>query len=159
MGVTRIIFTRFASTNSLKMRPWHEHRRRVIDDGRLERDLPETDESIVVWQLVTANNRELARSADVFTDFITAHHSVVDQVRAGGQSSAVPVSDERRGGYGWYLTVDERPSVICSRWYVADRERRQAMELAVASISTAKIALGARQYAEWRSPGVRSVVR
>jgi hypothetical protein len=159
MGVPRIIFTRFASIHSLKLRPWHEHRRRVIDDHRLEPDQPETDGSIVVWQLVTANNRELARGASVFADFITARRSVTDQIRAATESRAVPVSDEQRGGYGWYLTVGERPAVICSRWYVADRERRQAMELAVATISMAKIALGARQYAEWQSTSVRSVVR
>lgn len=150
MSVSRIIFTRFANTNSPKLEPWREHCRRVVGSVREPRhSITDPERVAVVWQLVSANNRELARSSDIFDDFqdaVIAATEVKDYVVSHGE--IVSVSDDRQGAYGWYLNVLGHPAVTCSRWYGAERERRDAMMLAVRSLPEANIASGARQYVD-----------
>lgn len=153
MGAPRIIFTRFANAESPKLTPWREHRRRVIGATvETGRPVVDADRLAVVWQLVSANNRELARSADIFDDFQDAVVSATEAVEyVTSNGAAVPVGDERSGVYGWYITVFNFPTVVCARWYVAERERQHAVRLTLESLPLAGIAAGARQCSELSS--------
>ncbi|WP_166878455.1 hypothetical protein [Salinibacterium sp. ZJ450] len=160
MGVPRIIFTRFANADSPKLAPWRAHRRRVVGaTAETGRTTPNPERLAVVWQLVSANNRELARSADVFDDFQDAVISATEAVDFVASDGAVILtSDERQGSYGWYLSIFGHPAVVCARWYVAERERRHAVALTLKSLPLAEIARGARQYVDSQSVSQRSLV-
>lgn len=154
MSGPRIVFTRFASTASPKLEPWREHRRRVFGArSELGRARADTTRLAVVWQLVSANNRELARSADMFDDFQDAMVSAREAVDSVETDSSIElVSCEEQGTYGWYLGILGLPTVICSRWYVAERERKQSVQLVVKALPVATLALGARQYVDRIDP-------
>jgi hypothetical protein len=148
MSGSRIIFTRFADADSAKLEPWREHRRRVIGGaGEHRRQSTDSDRLGVVWQLMSANNRELARSSDIFDDFQDARIAATEvQEFVGSHGEVVYTSDDRRGAYGWYLSVLGHKAVICSRWYSAERERRDAVLLAMKFLPEAQLASGARQF-------------
>ncbi|WP_167138697.1 hypothetical protein [Diaminobutyricimonas sp. TR449] len=156
MGGPRIIFTRFADSNSPKLTPWRDHRRRVV--GSAGQSGRQSSEPLsVVWQLISANNRELARSADVYDDFQDAVSSATEAVELiATDGSVVQVSDERHGSYGWYITLFDLPAVVCSRWYLAERERRHAVALTLKSLPIASITAGARQHVELSTHGQRN---
>jgi hypothetical protein len=138
---SRVIFTRFADTDNPELRPWLAHVTRVLGKRApvVKRMADPT-----VWQLVSANNRELARSASVFPGFRAASESAKATIEALPKAVIRPVVDESRGLHGWYLAINDQPAVICSRWYYADRERSQAVNLAVASLAVAVRSEGAR---------------
>ena len=159
MSGPRIIFTRFASAASPKLEPWREHRRRVVgSSGEPARMRADSTRLAVVWQLVSANNRELARSADVFDDFqdaVVSAREAVDCVRT--DSSVELVSCDEDGTYGWYLRILDFPTVICSRWYAAERERRQSVQLVLETLPMVTLAEGARQYIDRVDPVLRQL--
>lgn len=159
MAGPRIIFTRFSNADSPKLVPWRVHRRRVIgSQGERVRSAADGPRLAVVWQLVSANNRELARGADIFDDFQDAVVSATEAVEfTATDGSVFPVSDEVRGSYGWYLNVFDFPAVVCSRWYVAERERRQSLQLTLESLPIATIASGARQYVDRPPTSIRQL--
>ena len=157
MAVPRILFTRFTDSASPKLVPLAQHRARILGRGVQQRSRVQTEDRLaVVWQLVSGNNRELARSADIFDDFADALVSATELVELVAEhGEAQQVSDEKAGVYGWYLNLLGHPAALCPRWYRAERERRQAIELALAALPKADIARGARQYVDARSAGSR----
>ncbi|TXN31063.1 hypothetical protein [Lacisediminihabitans profunda] len=144
MSGPRIIFTRFLSGESPRLAPWREHHRRVLSQTAVASQSTERG-SVVVWRLVSSNNRELARSAEIFGQF----HDAVASARSAASSAEITtvclVSDERGGSYGWYLADADRPVAICARWYDAERERRHAVELAIKGLALATVGEGARE--------------
>ena len=137
----RVIFTRFAGVENPELGPWLAHVSRVL--GKRAPAVVKTAEPSV-WQLVSANNRELARSAGVFAGFRAASESAAATVANLASAIVRPVVDDTRGLQGWYLSIDGEPAVVCSRWYLADRERSQAVNLALSSLRVAVFGDGAR---------------
>jgi hypothetical protein len=103
-----------------------------------------TSGGIVVWQLVSANNRQLARGVEVYETFEQARASVGTVVSAGAELTIDLVSEAGRGVYGWYASLGGKPVATCARWYVTDRDRRNSIDLAMRSISLATVHTGAR---------------
>ena len=152
----RVVFTRFLSSESPKLRPWMAHRGRVIDVATV-RAVPtvvmtpadeggpaEPTDTVVVWQLVSANNRQLARSAHIHTSFEAATTSARSIVESAVPLTVGLISEQGRGVYGWFASIDEAPVMICARWYATERDRRHSIQLALASIATAALHAGAR---------------
>lgn len=140
---SRIVFVRFQSAESPKLTPWLAHVSRVV--GRTARvTIPIVGDSRVVWQLVSANNRELARSVDVYGTFAAATAGAQFAVDSSGDSVIEQVSEAGRGVYGWFATVDGVPVMTCARWYVTDRDRRHSIEIARKAVATATLHTGAR---------------
>lgn len=145
----RVVFTRFVSRSSPKLDPWRDHAARVMGHGPIDvpvdDDTADDDGSAIVWHLVSANNRMLARSAQIF------HHADDAQKRAQSVVANATcldvdfVGDESRGMHGWLARLDDSPVMTCARWYLSDRERRHSIELATASIAIALMRPGVRQ--------------
>jgi hypothetical protein len=152
----RVIFTRFSSVESLEFRPWIDHLRRVLGK-RAPSTVAVGDPT--VWQLVSANNRELARSVELFDGFTSAHAGAKASVASLPGATVRPVVEEHQGLHGWYLAVDQAPTVACARWYLADRERMQAAGLAVAALAEATFAEGSRLVLERSQNGQGERVR
>jgi hypothetical protein len=139
----RIVFVRFQNADSPKLTPWISHVSRVV--GRTARAVvPVVGDSRVVWQLVSANNRELARSVDVYGTFEAATAGAQHVVDSSSTSVIEQVSEAGRGVYGWFVTVDGVPVMTCARWYVTDRDRRHSIEIARRAVVSATLHTGAR---------------
>jgi hypothetical protein len=152
----RVIFTRFSSADGLEFRPWTDHAARVLGKHA---PTPVAVDDPTVWQLVSANNRELARSVGTFDGFRSARDAAMASIDALPRAIIRGVVDERQGLHGWYLSVDEEPSVVCARWYFADRERSQAVKLALSALPVATLSEGSRLVADRDYKGVGERVR
>jgi hypothetical protein len=140
----RVVFVRFLTGDSPKLTPWVAHVKRVVGTPPIESARTDETRDIVVWQLVSANNRELARGAGMHSSFESARESAEEVVAAGANLSLEFVSEAGRGVYGWYAMHNGTPVMTCSRWYLTDRDRRNSIEIALKSISTASLSAGAR---------------
>jgi hypothetical protein len=138
----RLLFVRFPERNSPRLKPWLAHARRVL--GEAEDDQRAASEGSIVWQLVSANNRELARGLDVYETFEEARTAVNVLVASSGSLTVEPASEAGHGLYGWYMKLEGRPVATCARWYLTERDRRSSISLAVRSLPVATVHLGAR---------------
>lgn len=145
----RVVFTRFVSRSSPKLDPWRDHATRVMGHGPI--DAPPSDDAAdgvgtaIVWHLVSANNRMLARSAHIFQNVDAAQTRAQSVVANATCLDVDLVGDESRGMHGWLARLDDSPVMTCARWYLSDRERRHSIELATASIAIALLRPGVRQ--------------
>ena len=98
----------------------------------------------MVWQLVSANNRMLARSAVIYGTFDEAVVGARNAAAAGEELSVGFVSDDRHGLFGWFVSFGGDPLMTCSRWYLSERDRRHSIELALSSLLVALLSPGAR---------------
>lgn len=137
----RVMFTRFSGVENPELRPWLAHVSRVLGN-RAPAVTAVSDPS--VWQLISANNRELARSAGVYPGFRAASDAAASTVANVASAVSRHVVDDARGLLGWYLAIDDLPVMICARWYLAERERSQAVNLALASLQVAVFSDSAR---------------
>lgn len=138
----RVVFVRFLTSESPKLNPWVSHSDRVLKSTTVS--AVGADGDAVVWQLVSANNRQLARGAAVHRSFESAHESALAVVAAGDALAVSLVSEQGRGVYGWFASLDGEPAMTCSRWYLTDRDRRYSIDIAMRSIVTATLHSGAR---------------
>ena len=139
----RIVFVRFLTPDSAKLMPWATHSSRVISAGGDPVPV-ERPTGNVVWQLVSANNRELARGADILDSFEGSRENAQAAVDAADSIEIAMVSEGGRGVYGWFGTIDGRPVVTCARWYNNDRDRRHSIKLAITALAGARLHDGAR---------------
>lgn len=176
----RVVFTRFVSAVSPKLAPWREHALRVMGHepdfvtASATRDAPadvaagrsvegahrsqsaaDSPAPAVVWHLISANNRMLARSAQIFN---SVHDAVEDAEQVISSVSRLEISnvgDESRGMHGWMAFERDSTAMICARWYLTDRDRRHAIDLALTSIGSAMIRPGARTIERVVHPSIR----
>ncbi len=138
----RIVFLRFATSTSPKLRPWREHLRRVTGAAPEIVGLDDESASVIVWNLVSGNNRELGRGAKIFQRFDDAVLSVQRLIPENLEFA--PVSGDRDGVYGWRASFGGQTEVACSRWYQTDRDRQHAILIAAAALRVASLGAGAR---------------
>jgi len=140
------VFVRFLNDESPKLTPWIAHATRVVGDRPVSAatQTASAEKGRLVWQLVSANNRQLARGVDVHESFELARTHASRVVDSGAELSIEFVSEAGRGVYGWYASLDEIPVMTCARWYLTDRDRRHSADLASRCISAAVLLAGAR---------------
>lgn len=139
----RIIFVRFLTPGSPKRAAWTSHSRLVLK--AFDDEAPaESASGLVVWQLVSGNNRKLARGIDVIDTFDGARVNAGDLVAASDRLEIEFVSEAGTGLYGWFASLDGRPVMTCARWYVNDRDRRSSVELALRCLAIAELHSGTR---------------
>jgi hypothetical protein len=140
----RIVFVRFAAIDSPKLTPWLGHLQRVVG-LHSSVSAPHTDSgNVFVWQLMSANNRQLARSADVRDTVEVALADAREVVDSCRDLSIELVGEESRGVYGWYAAIEGRPVMTCARWYLSGRDRRHSIDIAMSAVETASLRPGVR---------------
>lgn len=142
---SRIVFTRFISGDSPKLRPWVAHLNRVtVSTPTVAVPLVGLESGAVVWQLVSANNREIARSAGVHSTFDEAAESARRAVAISAELDIELVSESTRGTYGWMARVGDSAVMTCARWYPTNRDRTTSILLAIRCLASAELLSGAR---------------
>src|SRR4051812_44069117 len=128
-----IVFARFPSRDSFRMHPWTQHAVEVTGEQPTSSG---AGGEALVWQLASANNRQLARSAaihrsvpDVVDDATTVVHEHEGEV--------ILVRKDGVGAYGWYLATPFRILALCPRWYPTERERRHSIKLMLGALPQA----------------------
>ena len=143
---SRVVFVRFATAQSPKLQLWVDHFERVVGHGPLVVNTVSSGQSecVVVWHLVSANNRILARSANLYERFEDAQKDALAISGSTGPREIVLISHQRRGEYGWYFSRNGEVEMVCARWYGTERDRRNAIEVAELSLSSSQLGAGAR---------------
>lgn len=141
----RVVFTRFVTRDSPKLTPWTAHRDRLIGRAGASVAGSSLDHDVaIVWQLVSGNNRQLGRGADVHGSFESAAETARSVVESAGDLTLAAVSEAGRGLYGWYAVLEGTPVMTCARWYTTERDRHQSGALALSAIARAELAVGTR---------------
>ena len=139
----RFVFTRFAPLTTPRLAQWVDHLARITGTRPPLAGAPDDDDTVVVWSLVSGNNRELARGYRVYSRFDDATRAAAASAEATGWQPHL-VNDARAGGYGWYLALDGVPDVVGARWYESDRDRRAALRGALDALPLAVSSPGSR---------------
>jgi hypothetical protein len=113
----RIVFTRFASSTSPKLTPWREHVRRVTGAVPPLRGFEPESAPVIVWNLVSANNRELGRGTNIYQRFDDAVLDAQRLITECALLDVASVSGDRDGFYGWRASYNGTAELVCSRWY------------------------------------------
>jgi len=142
----RVVFLRFVDHESPKLVPWVAHATLVVGGhaGASGTPLTTREGGRSVWQLVSANNRQLARGIGVHESFDQARSHAKQVVDSFADLTVEFVSEPTRGGHGWFASLGGVPVMTCARWYVTERDRRQSSDLATRSIALAVLRAGAR---------------
>lgn len=132
-----MVFTLFDEV-AVKSAMWFGHARQFVGGGKI---VPgSAGGPFIVWQLVTANSRPVARSVAGFASLELAISDARRVAALAPQAAISMVLDQPNGLRGWVATVDDTAITTCARWYVSDRDCRNAAELAVASLPAAPLA-------------------
>jgi hypothetical protein len=140
----RIVFTRFASGASPSLRPWQEHLRRVAGALPDTAGTADGESSVIVWNLMSANNRDLGHGAQIYPRL---EEAVIDARMAIVEHSRLEVRlvrGDRHHVFGWELSVDGKVVMVCPRWYQTDRERRHSIGLVMVALPVASVSDGAQ---------------
>jgi hypothetical protein len=142
----RIIFLSFDSQESQKLVPWVTHAARVVGDRPSAPDPQTSSQGNVrsVWQMVSSNNRQLARGLGVHGSFEQARSHAKRVADSGADLIIEYVSEPGRGVYGWFANLAGEPVMTCARWYLTKRDQQHSSELAARSVSVAALLAGAR---------------
>lgn len=141
---SRVVFTRFLTKDSPKLEPWRSHVDRVMLADNPTAPVSIRGEGFVVWQLVSANNRQLARSAHIHDDFDGAVRGAREIADSAADLAVTLVSERGRGVYGWFAVSPGNVVMTCARWYLTERDRRQSVDRALEALSIAELHAGAR---------------
>jgi hypothetical protein len=144
---SRVVFLQFPSSQTAKLGPWQDHARRVAGVIAEVVSADSLPSPVVTWQLVSANNRKLARSARLYPHFEAAESGALAVIDGSEMLETRLVSDSANGMYGWHAVADGSSVITCSRWYATERDRRYSIDLALGSIATAYLQPGVRQIA------------
>jgi hypothetical protein len=102
----------------------------------------------VSWRLLGGNNRELGRSAEVFSDLQDCQLAALD-VRERIADAAVELRSENGSGrWTWQLRLDDQPVAIAGRSYLRLRECQYNLAQFIAFAPAAGVAhatIGRRQ--------------
>ena len=142
----RIVFARFVDGNSPKLQPWISHLRQSL---RLDATTPtpvvgSLELGAVVWQLVSGNNRQLARSSRIFDSFERASADAQRAIVLADRLEVTYSSEQKRGLYGWFASIDGEPAMTSARWYESERDRMRSLALAIPSTAAAVLHQGSR---------------
>lgn len=133
----RVVFTLFDEV-AVKSAMWFGHARQIVGDSDV---VPgPAGGPFIVWQLVTANSRPVARSVAGFASLELAISDARRVASLAPQATISLVLDQSNGLRGWVATVDDAAITTCARWYVSDRDCRKAAELAVVALPAAPLA-------------------
>lgn len=159
----RVVFTRFTSLASPSLGSWIAHAARVTGHepelvastkphakspwaggaGQAEAT-PSHLPTVVVWHLVSANNRTLARSAQLFSAIDDAIESAERSIISASRLQIANVRDDPRGVHGWLANDSDSMLMICARWYLSERDRKHSVDLACESLGAAVLRPGTR---------------
>ncbi|MBC7519176.1 MAG: hypothetical protein H7248_09940 [Microbacteriaceae bacterium] len=152
----RVVFLRFLSEESPKLKPWRAHYASVTGktpetisrdgdgDRGGDRGGSSSESGVVTWHLVSANNRPLGRSGSSFLAFADAVDDAQRAVAACHRLEVVLVAHAVSGRYGWFAIADGAVVITCARWYLTERDRRKSIALATDSLAIAALGAGAR---------------
>lgn len=136
-----VLFFSFESLDQPGLLAWAQFRQQVFTAMHGAPPPPDTPSAghVGVWRLLASNNREIARSAELFDSF-TAAEEAVKQLQSRWEELEVqtfhgPVSAR----HGWAASFEGAPAVTCSRWYETGPISIEVSGASIASLRLARI--------------------
>lgn len=117
-----IVFSSFSSAADPMPRAWIRFRDQLTLSQPPASDHPLEPESgpVCVWRLLASNNRELGRSAVLYTSFDEARSAVFAARMEPDDWDVLSVHGPNAGTHGWFASASQSfPILTCGRWYGA----------------------------------------
>jgi len=92
-----------------------------------------------VWRLLAANNREVARSAELFDSLAAALDAATQVQERWADLEPATFHGPATASHGWAASIDGRLALTCSRWYETGPISMDACRASIASLRTAQI--------------------
>ena len=142
----RVVFVRFAARGTSKLELWQAHGNRVLGFSTpiIETEVATADDSVVAYNLVSMNNRVLARSAHLYAHLGDAIADAQLLVTTAVAPKISLVTDSLRGQYGWHASVAGVSVLTCERWHATERDRRASIEVSLIALAAAQVSSEAR---------------
>lgn len=142
----RVVFVRFAARGTSKLELWRAHGNRVLGSTPpfVETSGISTGSSVVAWNLVSSNNRVLARSAQLYAHLGDAIANARTLVAGTDPLKITLVTDSLRGQYGWHGSAAGVAVLTCDRWHSTERDRRASVEVTLIALAAAQVSTEAR---------------
>lgn len=114
-----VLFIAFSSMDAPGLVAWSVFRQQVIDSMGSGQSANDTVDGgpVGVWRLLASNNREVARSADLFDSFASARDSVERLQSRWQELELATFHGPASASHGWAASLDGSPAVTCARWY------------------------------------------
>jgi hypothetical protein len=106
--------------------------------------LPPTNQPSGFWRLLAPNHREIARSSYIYGTFLGARAHVLNLRENTAAMVIVTVHGPTAGTHGWYITVEGKPVMTCTRWYETTHASLDAAEGARAAFPVAFVSSESR---------------
>lgn len=150
-----MVFSTFTSTSDPRYLGWQSFRRHVhgqvsVDashsteasdtDSRPPVGVPVSPARSGVWRLLAPNNRELARSAHLYSSEAMATVHFVELQQAAGRLEILLVHGAVHGTYTWVALLDGTVVMTASRAYEGMAAARSAIGGVLAALELAHIA-------------------
>lgn len=100
---------------------------------------PNFNETFIVWRLISANHRELARGAGVFPDYAQAAARAESVRDAAANLRVTLVRRSRTGELAWHAALGGRPVVLAAAWHRSARDRDRSLATALQALGGARI--------------------
>jgi hypothetical protein len=94
---------------------------------------------VLMWRLLAANNRELARSAQLYDSVGLARQAATELQRHWAELEPTTFHGPVTASHGWAASVDGLLVLTCARWYETGPISMDACRASIASLRTAQI--------------------
>ncbi len=115
-------------------------------------DLAATPQDWYGWRLVSANNRELGRSARSYTSYPVARTAILSVRARADHLAGACLADRATGRWTWRMELDDGPVAASSRWYEREHDSKLAMAKFVKLLADAELAEGLVTLRDRRGP-------
>lgn len=112
------------------------------------------NQSFTVWRLISANNREMARAAGMFSDYAEAAAHAQRVKDAAAVLTVTPIRRAETRDYGWYASFGECPVLLSAVWHRSPRDRDRSALGALQALVEAKILATAVRHGQRHLAGI-----
>ncbi|WP_213450684.1 hypothetical protein [Rhizomonospora bruguierae] len=98
----------------------------------------------ILWVLVSPNNRQLGRGADLHGTYAACRQAVLDLRGSYRRAVAVELTLGTTGQWSWRVEVDGVPVAVASRLYLRGRECSYNLERFLEAVPAADVTAGVR---------------
>ncbi len=142
-SVPVMVFAAFASETDPRFVGWDTMRRQLQGKASVASELPHLPPHAGIWRLLAPNNRELARSARLYSGEAAAAEHFLELQSEADRFEVIPAHGPVATALGWLAVLDGRVVMTSARWYEGQASSRSAAAGALAALAEARLSAAA----------------
>ena len=135
-----VFFVAFDSNDEPGLHAWTQFRQQLLAaKGGVTPANEFHADHVGVWRLLASNNREVARSASVYSSFDDAREAVEQLQQRASELEVECFHGPVSASHGWTASLDGVVQMTCSRWYETGPISLDVSSASISSLRTARI--------------------